>query len=50
MSPHQFQRLPSKDSGGKKTNHVQWYVTAHFSGIKRIQAKAKQVLQPPEVF
>jgi hypothetical protein len=39
-----------KDSRGKKTNHAQWYVTAHFSEIQQIQEKAKQVLPPPEVF
>jgi hypothetical protein len=34
----------------KETNDVQWHVTAHFSGIQRILANAKQVLYPPEVF
>jgi hypothetical protein len=47
---NQFQRHPPKDALGKKTNHVQWHVTAHFSGIQGIQAKAKQALYPPEVF
>jgi hypothetical protein len=35
---------------GKKTNHIQWHVNDHFSGIQRIQAKVKQVLYPPEAF